>query len=254
MQSIRSGIGATFASRGSARPNYSQACIDWLFEQAHVRPGCKVLHVFTSAGYLLSQLHALGVAITAVEADPQIRANLQSNFPDIDIRNGTPDALPVDDESFDAVLVGNTFQWFHPEAALAEFHRVLRRNGHLGVLYNRRCPTDPGQKDVARILHARTKPFDWREGDWRGMLAASARFSPGKQLSDRFVFDCDEELLVQHVKTIGFVAIADMAVQSSIEADVRGLVKARRGMIRLIYDTIAIASMRENGTSLDVDA
>lgn len=50
--------------------------------------------------------------------------------------------LPFSDESFDAVIVANSFRYFiDPAEPLREIRRVLRNNGKLILLdHNRRCP------------------------------------------------------------------------------------------------------------------
>jgi SAM-dependent methyltransferase len=63
-------------------------------------------------------------------------AELRSQFPDVDARAGSAEAIPVPDSSADAVLVGQAWHWFDQDRALDEAARVLRSGGVLAVLWN----------------------------------------------------------------------------------------------------------------------
>ena len=70
--------------------------------------------------------------VIAVEPDDAMRALIDVG----DVRAGSAEAIPVGDESIDAVLAGEAFHWFEPRAAVAEVARVLRPNGVLALLWN----------------------------------------------------------------------------------------------------------------------
>ena len=61
---------------------------------------------------------------------------LQAAYPDVPVHAGTAEQIPLDDDSVDAVLVGQAFHWFDHDAALDEIARVLRPGGVLGLLWN----------------------------------------------------------------------------------------------------------------------
>jgi SAM-dependent methyltransferase len=76
--------------------------------------------------------------VIAVEPDPQMRAVLGARSPDIDVRAGTGEAIPLPDASADALFVSSAWHWFDESRALPEIARVLRDGGRLGVLWSSR--------------------------------------------------------------------------------------------------------------------
>ena len=85
---------------------------------------------------LTAGLVASGLSVTAVEPDPEMLAELRRRLPDVRAVVGRAEAVPLPDDSVDAVLVGTAFHWFDTERALPEIARVLRPGGVLGLLYN----------------------------------------------------------------------------------------------------------------------
>jgi ubiquinone/menaquinone biosynthesis C-methylase UbiE len=63
-------------------------------------------------------------------------AELRRRLPEVRAAAGRAEAVPLPDDSVDAVLVGTAFHWFDTERALPEIARVLRPGGVLGLLYN----------------------------------------------------------------------------------------------------------------------
>ena len=77
--------------------------------------------------------------LTAVEPDPQMRAEFRRRLPagaPVTLRDGTAEAIPLPDAAVDAVIVGSAYHWFDPEPAAAELARVLRPGGTLAALWS----------------------------------------------------------------------------------------------------------------------
>lgn len=117
------------------RPNYPADGVRWALGAA-TRPVRAVLDLAAGTGKLTEGLLPLGPAVTAVEPDDEMRAELSRRFPQVTALSGTAEEIPLPDGSVDAVLVGQAFHWFDLVPALTEIGRVLRPGGALGALWN----------------------------------------------------------------------------------------------------------------------
>jgi SAM-dependent methyltransferase len=79
-------------------------------------------------------------------------ARLRAILPTMDAREGTAEAIPLEDGSVDAVTVAQAFHWFEPQAALREIHRVLRPEGGVALFWNSRELDDPLQAAWGEIV------------------------------------------------------------------------------------------------------
>ena len=77
---------------------------------------------------------------------------------------GSAEAIPLPDESVDAVTVAQAFHWFRPSAALAEMHRVLRPGGGFALLWNDWDDDDPLMHALNDLVDAlRRRESRWHE-------------------------------------------------------------------------------------------
>ena len=123
-----------------ARPGYPQAAVRWALERA---PGTDVLDLAAGTGKLTAAILDAGANVTAVEPLDGMRAQLEAAFPDVRALAGTAEAIPLDDRSVDAVMVGQAFHWFDVAPALEEIFRVLRPGGVLAPMWNVRDDSVP---------------------------------------------------------------------------------------------------------------
>jgi SAM-dependent methyltransferase len=128
-----SSFGTQAAEYAEHRPDYPIEGIRWAL---HGTTG-EVLDLAAGTGKLTGGLLALGVEVTAVEPDPEMRAELTRHYPQVTTLAGTAERIPLPDASMDAVLVGQAFHWFDVPVALTEIARVLRPAGVVAALWNR---------------------------------------------------------------------------------------------------------------------
>jgi SAM-dependent methyltransferase len=130
-----SSFGAAARAYAEHRPDYAPEAVAWCLAGSE-RPVLDALDLGAGTGALTAGLVASGLSVTAVEPDPEMLAELRRRLPDVRAAVGRAEAVPLGDDSVDAVLVGTAFHWFDTERALPEIARVLRPGGVLALLYN----------------------------------------------------------------------------------------------------------------------
>ena len=107
---------------------------DPLLDAASVAARTRVLDVATGPGYVAGRAASRGASVIGVDVADAMVSLARRLHPELDFRQADAHSLPFEDASFDAVL-GN-FVILHlgrPEAAVAEFVRVLAPGGILAL-------------------------------------------------------------------------------------------------------------------------
>lgn len=105
-----------------------------LLEAAGVQQGSRVLDVATGPGYAAAAAVDLGASVVGVDMAPAMVELARRLHPTVEFRVAQAEALPFEDDSFDAVI--SNFVAPHlsrPELAVAELARVLRGGGRLAL-------------------------------------------------------------------------------------------------------------------------
>jgi ubiquinone/menaquinone biosynthesis C-methylase UbiE len=134
-----------------ARPGWPAEAVAALIERfdAHT-----VLDLAAGTGKLTRLLVDHAGEVIAVEPVDGMRAVLEQQVPGARILKGTAEAIPLGDESVDAVFVAEAFHWFDLARAPGEIARVLRPGGGLAVLWNRPGATVEWVDEVYETLKA----------------------------------------------------------------------------------------------------
>lgn len=118
----------------AARPSYPRQAVDWLVEADAVT----VADVGAGTGKFTRLLQRPGRTVIAVEPSAGMRAELSASLPDVPVRKGAGESIPLPDAAADAVTFAQAWHWVNPPAASAEVARVLRSGGTLGLVWNLR--------------------------------------------------------------------------------------------------------------------
>jgi SAM-dependent methyltransferase len=130
---LASSFGGAATAYAEHRPDYAQAAVRWALERA---PGPRVLDLGAGTGKLTATLLARGTEVIAIEPDPAMLTELRRALPTVRALPGSAEAVPLPDESVDAVLAGNAMHWFDMDVAGPELARVLVPGGILAGLWN----------------------------------------------------------------------------------------------------------------------
>jgi SAM-dependent methyltransferase len=127
-----------------------------VLDLVHAGPGLSVLEVGCGSGTALRLAADRGAHVTGLDAAPAMVEHARRRVPGADVRVGDLQFLPYDDESFDAVLGFNAFQYAADAAeALREAHRVLRTAGTVAAMVwgpAEECELAPYLAALGRLL------------------------------------------------------------------------------------------------------
>jgi ubiquinone/menaquinone biosynthesis C-methylase UbiE len=200
---------------------------------AALPPGAVVLDLAAGTGKLTRPLLAAGLEVIAVEPVPEMRAALPAGAR---AREGTAEAIPLEDAAVDGVTVGQAFHWFDGDAALGEIARVLRPGGALALLWNRRVLEDPVNQAIEQLVGPyRGDVPSHRSGAWREAFGRTTAFGPLEETVFENVLEQDADGLEARVGSISFIASLEPAQRARVLERARALAGA--GVARVPYRT-----------------
>lgn len=132
------------------RPGYPDAVVDWMLRDPRDR--LTVLDVGAGTGKLTETVVRRGHEAIALDPSEEMLRQLARYLPDVRREVGEAESIPLEDASVDAVVVGQAWHWFDAARASAEFARVLRPGGVVGVVWNVRDEHEPWVADLNRAV------------------------------------------------------------------------------------------------------
>ena len=161
--------------------------------------------------------------MTAVEPVAGMREVLQRVLPEVDVVEGTAEAIPLADGDADAVTVAQAFHWFDPDRALREFHRVLRRGGVVALIWNIRDRSHPLHQAYAETIRPH-RGGDYPEMEEQGKaLRDSPLFERYEEREFRLVQILDADGLVARASSVSFIAALPEDERNELLERVRAL-------------------------------
>jgi SAM-dependent methyltransferase len=146
LSELRLSFGNVAETYHRVRPAYSRPLLDRAQEALELDAGAHVLDLGAGTGRLTEELGRRFAEVVAVEPDERMRALHGTALA------GSAEAIPLDDQSVDAVFVGEAFHWFDPASAIGELARVLRPRGGLAIFSTHWWETEPPLPESALEL------------------------------------------------------------------------------------------------------
>jgi SAM-dependent methyltransferase len=200
-----------------ARPSYPGAAVDWLLPEG----ARTVLDLGAGTGKLTRALAARGLDVVAVEPLAEMRTGLAWAAPEARALEGTAEAIPLADDSVDAITVAQAWHWVDPERATAEAARVLRPGGTLGLIWNRRDERVDWVARLGEVMGAGDAELIEMEG-----IEIGPPFGP----TEAFVTDWERpmnvDLLVEMAASRSYVITATARRRAEILDGIRVLVES----------------------------
>lgn len=135
------------------RPTYPDVAVEAILRGLGEPDTLVAADIGAGTGISARLLAGRGFRVLAVEPNAAMRAAADPN-PLIVWREGTAEATGLPESSMDLVLCAQAFHWFRQPEAIAEFHRILRPNGRLALMWNSRDRRDPVTREFIESIHA----------------------------------------------------------------------------------------------------
>jgi ubiquinone/menaquinone biosynthesis C-methylase UbiE len=120
----------------------NEGCGAWVTDLLDIRPNDSVLEVGFGPGVIIQRLSELASAGRVAGIDPSQEMVMQARARNataiqnglVDLRRGSVDSLPFDDNSFDKALAINSMHvWPDPSAGLREMGRVMKSGARVAL-------------------------------------------------------------------------------------------------------------------------
>ncbi len=227
----------------AARPSYPLAAVERIVADLELGARSRVIDLGAGTGIFTRLLAPYVGEVLAVEPSASMREALASASPEISVREGRDDAIPVEDGWADAVVVAQAFHWFDAPRALAEIARVLRPGGGLGLVWNER---DESWVWVRRLTHAmrwdQNRPFDG-SADWAGIVARGP-FRRVVRHDLPWLERLPADALVARVATTSYVTLLGDEDRAALLGEVAATLAELPDPLALPYRSIVVTARR----------
>ncbi len=145
------------------RPSYPTQIIDYLKSETGLSPEHIVTDIGSGTGFLSKLFLENGNTVFGIEPNNPMREAAEKflagyrNFISI---SGRAENTFLKNNSVDFITAGQAFHWFEPEATKKEFQRIVRKEGILVLIWNRRkMEEDPLQRGYEEILRSKIPEY-----------------------------------------------------------------------------------------------
>jgi ubiquinone/menaquinone biosynthesis C-methylase UbiE len=212
------------------RPSYPQQAIDLLVEQFAVGPGTTVVDIGAGTGKFTRLLVPTGARVIAVEPVAEMRTVFERVVPGVEVRDGTAEAIPVDDGSADLVTAAQSFHWVDPLPAVEELYRVLHPGGGVALIWNTRDTSVTWVRAIKELMDevAGDSPRygDAYGGGWQKAVDEHAGFSDLQHATFRYDHQTSREATIARVASTSYVSALADGERASVLARVDGIIES----------------------------
>ncbi|WP_448625651.1 class I SAM-dependent methyltransferase [Geodermatophilus sp. URMC 64] len=146
--SRRTSFGSVAAEYAALRPSYPDDAVRFLLGDVPRR----VLDLGAGTGLLTERLVAAGHEVVAVDPSAEMLAQLSARHPEVVVRVGSAEEIPLPSGDVEAVVAGQAAHWFDIGPAAREMRRVLRPGGAVGLIWNARDERVPWVGALGELL------------------------------------------------------------------------------------------------------
>lgn len=190
-----------------------------------------------------------GVRVIAVEPNSAMRQKAEAH-PLVEYKAGTAENTTLTDDSVDLVTSFQAFHWFEPLPTLKEFHRILKPQGRLALIWTSWDETDRFTKalnDLVSMFGESTpKHRNWESKV--GIPPENPHFKSFNCLKFAYREQRNLTELIGLVESQGFISLLGTKYEQLV-SELENLYRqwvSDRGKVSLIYYTDVYISQAEN--------
>jgi ubiquinone/menaquinone biosynthesis C-methylase UbiE len=236
------------------RPTYPDLALDFVVSYCRLGPDSLIVDVGSGTGISTRQFASRHIRVIGIEPNADMRAkaeneNMPSEWTRPTYQEGRAEATGLPAKSTDAVVVAQAFHWFEAEAALLEFHRILKPQGWVALIWNERDERDPCTAAYGSVI---------RSGPGASILEAK-RGQAGYALLSSFLFEQTQRVVFTHKQELDAEGLIGRAFSASYAPREPVLVKdfeerlqacfaqyQRGGNVALHYETAVFVGCRKD--------
>lgn len=223
------------------RPGYPAEAVAFIVETAGLGPGKTVVDLAAGTGKLTRALAGSGAEVIAVEPLDAMRERLVEQLPRVAAISGSAESTGLAAGIADAVTIAQAFHWFAGEDALAEIQRVLKPEGLMCLIWNRRDLSDPAQASIAGLTapHIGHAP-SYGSGHWQQVMAVTSRFRLAAEHHCEMTQELDRKGVADRVASTSYIANLSDGVRIPLLEEIEALVPpSGTTLLPYITDTYA---------------
>lgn len=220
------------------RPGYPKELAALLARECGLEPAARVADIGCGTGLLARVFLEFGCEVTGVEPNPEMRQageRLLAGVPRFQMTGGRAEATGLDPSSVEFITAGQAFHWFEPDAARAEFHRILGPGGWLVLVWNERQPA-PG---FMAEYEALVRGFAWEPNRIEESDIARVCGGPFRKarLDNRQLLDC--EGLIGRLTSSSYAPLPSAANYPAMVESLEEIFARfqQDGYVTMLYDT-----------------
>ncbi|KAA3596572.1 MAG: class I SAM-dependent methyltransferase [Calditrichaeota bacterium] len=137
------------------RPSYPTEILDFLSSKLGFSKSSLVADIGSGTGLLTKIFLENGNSVFAVEPNKEMREageKILSEFTNLKSIDGTAEVTTLAEKSIDFVVAGQAFHWFEIVKTKAEFKRILKPNGFVVLVWNKRRNDKPFLVEYEKLI------------------------------------------------------------------------------------------------------
>ncbi|BBH19353.1 methyltransferase [Paenibacillus baekrokdamisoli] len=184
------------------RPSYPEMAVDYLCEEAGLEVSDILADIGSGTGIFTRKLLERSYRVVAIEPNAEMRHAAEamlseySNFTSV---NGTAEATTLAEHSVSCIVSAQAFHWFELSKTKEEFNRILKPNGKVALIWNKRLSdTDAFAIEYEQLLKQSAVDYEIVDHRLLGEEQFASFFRDGQYMLRKFANE-------QHFDRSGFI-------------------------------------------------